>query len=201
MDLVSYLNRSRALFSKQVEEWPQRQFRKHPSCQSTTIPEQQRRVRVQKRSHDSKVKRLVPVGPIAAQAALAAPPGGIRANFSSLPVGLRWWRIFLQCGRPGFDPWVGKIPWRREWQPTPVLLTGEFHRQMSLVGYSPWGLKESETTERLTLSLSCGLNGLPPPGFQRMRLSSRVSGTGPQPGRAPGSKQKAASGLVLCAHG
>ena len=31
----------------------------------------------------------------------------------------------LQCGRPGFDPWVGKIPWRRAWQPTPVFLPGE----------------------------------------------------------------------------
>ena len=31
-----------------------------------------------------------------------------------------WWRISLQCGRPGFDTWVGKIPWRRKWQPTPV---------------------------------------------------------------------------------
>ena len=39
-----------------------------------------------------------------------------------LPWWLRWWRICLQCRRPGFDPWVGKIPWRREWQPTPVFL-------------------------------------------------------------------------------
>ena len=51
----------------------------------------------------------------------------------------------------GFDPWVEKIPWRREWQPTPVLLPGESHRQRSLVGYSPWGLKESDTTERLSM--------------------------------------------------
>ena len=36
------------------------------------------------------------------------------------------------------DPWVGKIPWRREWQLTPVFLTGEFHGQRSLAGYSPW---------------------------------------------------------------
>ena len=40
---------------------------------------------------------------------------------------LRWYRIQLQCGRPGFDPWVGKIPWRRAWQPTPVFLPGESH--------------------------------------------------------------------------
>ena len=41
--------------------------------------------------------------------------------------------------RSGFDPWVGMIPWRRAWQPTPVLLPGEFHGQRSPVGYSPWG--------------------------------------------------------------
>ena len=41
--------------------------------------------------------------------------------------------------RHGFDPWVGKISWRRAWQPTPVFLPGESHRQRSLAGYSPWG--------------------------------------------------------------
>ena len=49
----------------------------------------------------------------------------------------------------GFDPWVGKIPWRRKWQPTPGLLPGKFHGLRSQVGYSPWGRKESDTTERL----------------------------------------------------
>ena len=66
---------------------------------------------------------------------------------------LRWWRIGLQCGRPGFDPWVKKIPWRRAWQPTAVFLPGESHGQRSLVGYSPWDCIELDTTERLTLSL------------------------------------------------
>ena len=47
----------------------------------------------------------------------------------------------LQHRRPRFDPWVGKIPWRRKWQPTPVFLPEEFHGQRSLVGYSPWGHK------------------------------------------------------------
>ena len=51
--------------------------------------------------------------------------------------------------RPGLNRWVGKIPWRRKWQPTPVSLPGESHGQRSLVGYSPWGRKESDTTERL----------------------------------------------------
>ena len=50
-----------------------------------------------------------------------------------------------------FDPWVGNIPWRRKWQPTPVFLPGEFNGQRSLVGYSPWDSKESDTTEWLTL--------------------------------------------------
>jgi len=58
-----------------------------------------------------------------------------------------------QFGRPRFNPWVGKILWRREWLPTPVFLPGESHGQRSLVGYSPRGCKESDTTEQLTLSL------------------------------------------------
>ena len=52
--------------------------------------------------------------------------------------------------RLGLDLGVGKIPWRREWQPTPVFLPGESQGQSSLAGYSPWGQKESDTTELLT---------------------------------------------------
>ena len=63
---------------------------------------------------------------------------------------LRWLRIHLQCRRSGLDPWILKIPWRREWQPTPVFLPGESQEQRSLEGYSPWGCKESDATERLT---------------------------------------------------
>ena len=55
----------------------------------------------------------------------------------------------LQCGRPGFDPWAGKIPRRRERLPTPLFWPGEFHGL-----YSPWGCKKSYTTEQLSLSLS-----------------------------------------------
>ena len=53
----------------------------------------------------------------------------------------------LQFVRPGFDPWVGKIPWRREWIPIPVFLAGEFHGQRGPAGYSPWGHREADTTE------------------------------------------------------
>ena len=44
-----------------------------------------------------------------------------------------------------FDPWVGKIPWRRAWQPTPVLLPGESHGQRSLVGYTAHRVTKSQT--------------------------------------------------------
>ena len=50
-----------------------------------------------------------------------------------------------------FNPRVGKTPWRRKWQPTPVFLPEEFHGQRSLIGYSPWGHKESDMTQHLTL--------------------------------------------------
>ena len=55
-----------------------------------------------------------------------------------------------QCRRRkrcGFDPWVGKIPWKKAWLPTPVFLPRESHGQRSLMGYSPKGLKELDKTE------------------------------------------------------
>ena len=68
----------------------------------------------------------------------------------SFPWWLRRWSICLQCRKPRFSPWVGKIPWTRKWQPTPVFMPGEAHGQRSLVGCSPWGHKESDMTEWLT---------------------------------------------------
>ena len=74
---------------------------------------------------------------------------------------LPWWlsgkELACQCRRPEFDPWIGKIPWRRKWQPTPAFLFGKFCGQRNLVGYSPWGREELDTTERLHFhfSLSC----------------------------------------------
>ena len=67
---------------------------------------------------------------------------------TGLPLWLSWKRICLQCGRPGFNPWVGKIPWRRERQPIPVFWPEKFHGL-----YSPWGRKELDMTERFSLSL------------------------------------------------
>ena len=53
-----------------------------------------------------------------------------------------------------FDPWVGKMAWRRKWQPTPVFLPEKFHGQRIPAGYSPWGHKKSDMTKRLSLKLT-----------------------------------------------
>ena len=65
---------------------------------------------------------------------------------------LRWQRNCLQCRRPGFNSWGGKISWRRKWQPVPVFLLGEFHGHRSLAGYYPWGHKELDMIEWITLT-------------------------------------------------
>ena len=75
------------------------------------------------------------------------------------------WRVLFICfkyscqsacsaGGPGSIPGGGKIPWRREWLPSPVFLPGEFQGQRSLASYSPWGCKGSDTTEQLTFHFS-----------------------------------------------
>ena len=69
------------------------------------------------------------------------------SSIFGLPLWLSLERICLQCGRPGFNSWVGKIPWRREKLPTPGFWPGEFHGL-----YSPWSHKESDITEQLSLS-------------------------------------------------
>ena len=58
---------------------------------------------------------------------------------------------YKSCQSHGFNPWVGKIPCKRKWQPTAVFLPGKSHRQRSLMGYSPQGHKESDTTEQLSI--------------------------------------------------
>ena len=65
----------------------------------------------------------------------------------AIPGWLRGKESARQCRRHRFNPWVQKIPWRRKWQPTPILLPGKSHGQRSLVGYSPWSCKESNMTE------------------------------------------------------
>ena len=73
--------------------------------------------------------------------------------------GLPWWLSgkdsACQCRRRtirGFNPWVGKIPWSRKWQPTPVFLPGESHGQRNLAGHSPWDCKNSDMTETACIS-------------------------------------------------
>ena len=66
---------------------------------------------------------------------------GDLSTLQGLPQCLCWLRICLRCRRPWFDPWVGKIPWRRKWQSAPVFLLGKSHGQRSLAGYLQWDHK------------------------------------------------------------
>ena len=75
----------------------------------------------------------------------------------------------LQCGKPRLDPWVGKIPWRRERLPTPVFWPGESH-----------GLAESDTTEGLSLSLSTRI-GTGSDGRQSLSWNHTSAGSMPSP--------------------
>ena len=64
-----------------------------------------------------------------------------------------------RCSRCGFSSWVRKIPWSRKWNPTPFL-PGKFHKQRSLVGYSPWSCKELDTAEHAHPNLNIALTAL-----------------------------------------
>ena len=74
------------------------------------------------------------------------------------------------CRRLRFNPWVGKIPWRRSWQPTPAFLPGESHGHKSLVGYSPQGRKALDTTE--ATQQACTVDGNPPAKAGNMSQNS-----------------------------
>ena len=76
----------------------------------------------------------------------------------------------------GFDPWVGKIPWRRAWQPAPVFLPGESQGQRSLEGCSPWGCKEANTSEQQILSDSKPLLTFQMRCKKKKFLSKRIHG-------------------------
>ena len=66
-----------------------------------------------------------------------------------------------QCRRCRFNPWVGNIPWRRKWQPTPVSLPGKSRGQRRLVGYSPWGVAVTKSQTRLSISMKQGVITVP----------------------------------------
>ena len=75
-------------------------------------------------------------------------------SIKGFPSGIVGKESACQCGRYkkcGFDPWVGKISWGREWLPTPVFLPGKSHEQRSLAGYSSWDHKDLDTTEQLNM--------------------------------------------------
>ena len=97
--------------------------------------------------------------------------------------------LYLQCKRPGFNLWLGKISWRRERLLTPVFWTGEFHGL-----YSPWGRKESDTTERLSLTDSAGT------AFDLKWLSGCVGVSSPTTGETPSRLPRSHSTLGPSSH-
>ena len=72
----------------------------------------------------------------------------------------------MQCKRHRFDPWVRKICLRRKQQSTPVFLPGKSHREKSLVGYSPWGLKELNMTKHI--------NSIIKPELEKERKKNKI---------------------------
>ena len=88
---------------------------------------------------------------------ISAPCYTTSLNSYTLALGLPWGsdskESACSAGDPG-SPWVGKISCQRKWQPNPVFLPGESHGRGSLAGHSPWGHKEGDMTERLTLTRS-----------------------------------------------
>ena len=73
----------------------------------------------------------------------------IRTFNCTLLTNFKYTNFNILYWRPRFNPWDGKISWRKKWQPTPIFLPRKSHGLRNLVGYSPWGRKESDTTERL----------------------------------------------------
>ena len=80
----------------------------------------------------------------------------LRISFSCFPCGSDDKESAYNAGDPYSVPVVRKVPWRREWPPTPLFLLGEFHGQRILAGYNPCGCEKSDMTKRWKLSLfSC----------------------------------------------
>ena len=93
------------------------------------------------------------------------------SSILGLPLWLSWWRICLQCGTPGFYPWVGKIPWRRERLPTPVFWPGEFHGL-----YSPRGRRVVHNWVTFTfIQSSTATRGLTATASPSLRLAHHPS--------------------------
>ena len=80
-------------------------------------------------------------------------PWGPFILYMDFPGGASSKESACQCKRCQSDPWVRKISWRRKWHSTPVFLPGKFCSQRSLMGYSPWGHKESDTAEWLSMHI------------------------------------------------
>ena len=114
-------------------------------------------------THSSILAWRIPIDRGTWQAAVHGVEKSQHMVFWCFPGGTTGREPICQCRRHKgcrFDPWIGKISWRRAWQPTPVFLPREFYGQKSLVGYSPWDGKESDTIEQLNPAqhrLSCSM--------------------------------------------
>ena len=89
--------------------------------------------------HSRKSRRTMPINICYSSPCIGFPGGSVVSK-----------EVTCQCRSLGFDPWIGNIPWRRKWQPSPVFLPGKPHGQRSLAGYSPWGPKELDMNEQLS---------------------------------------------------
>ena len=101
-------------------------------------------------------------------------------------------KICLQCRRPGSDPWIGNgISWGWEWLPTPVFWPEQFHGQRSLAAYTPWGCKEPNPTEQLSLSVFTSQEALvvknPPEKAGDVKDMGLISGLRRSPGEGNGN--------------
>ena len=121
---------------------------------------------------------------------------GWPTGFVGIPGWLSGKKSTCQCRshrRCGFDSWVGKIPWRRKWQPAPAFLPGKAHGQIGLPGYGPCGCKGSDTTERPStharLSLSVAFGILPEQGSNPCLLHWRVDSLPLSPQGSPETRR------------
>ena len=98
----------------------------------------------------------------------------------------QWSRICLQCRRRGFDTWVGKIPWRKKWQPTPVFLPGKFHGERNLVVHGITRVRPNLATKQQQHVICCCCCKVTPVVSDSMRPHRQQPTRLPRPWDSPG---------------
>ena len=105
--------------------------------------------------------------------------------------------LTCQCRKGMFDPWVGKILWRRKWKPTPVFLLGKYHGQRSLAGYNPQSRTELDTNE---VTSNSTIQGKPShhPGWQTFTKLFLQPFSNQRPGLTPRDPRGCRHGAYHC---